>query len=307
MAIVAVPSLHVAAGGSVALRRWLDRGDLASAQTGQLQARVIEAVGLPPELQAGAAYRWWGQTGQRSDEWLAAADPVHMEARLDHLCVRHVGLAPAEELQALAEDLNTALQQDGYSFVRNEGALYLRSERPFETSIQPPATIDGLPPDEFMPAGPSGQAYLRLTNEIQMILHANRINTARQGRGLPALNSLWIWGGGVAPTAIEQPLPTLYASDPLVRGAWYSRQGRVVDWTGEAPGRDAFAPGVVILPSADAVPSELANCLEQARQALSGGIVNLVRILTSDGFELRLRRSDRWRFWRRGPVWERAK
>ena len=38
-------------------------------------AHALPAAGL-------AALRFWGQTGERSDAWIAAADPVHLEARL---------------------------------------------------------------------------------------------------------------------------------------------------------------------------------------------------------------------------------
>ena len=46
-------------------------------------------------------------------------------------------------------------------------------------------------------------------------------------------------------------------------------------------------------------PVGVGDAHAQARQALSSGLVNQVRILTSDGSDLRLRRTDRWRFWRR--------
>ena len=67
---------------------WLAQSDLTQ-ETGpkELLARIIQETGLPYPEQGFAALRMWGQTGDRPTTWIAAADPVYLEPRLDHLCL----------------------------------------------------------------------------------------------------------------------------------------------------------------------------------------------------------------------------
>ena len=57
-----------------------------------------------------------------------------------------------------------------------------------------------------------------LLNEAQMVLHAHPVNEAREARGEPAVNSLWLWGAGRAARRARR-WQSVAADDPAVLGA----------------------------------------------------------------------------------------
>jgi hypothetical protein len=54
--------------------------------------------------------------------------------------------------------------------------------------------------------------------EAQMLLSSHEINAAREARGAPAINSLWLWGGGEWPVKVTAPYTAIYADDVFARG-----------------------------------------------------------------------------------------
>jgi hypothetical protein len=60
--------------------------------------------------------------------------------------------------------------------------------------------------DRWLGADPRQRALRRLQGEVQMLLHDHPINEARQGQGLPPVNSVWLSGCGVA-QAVAGPVP----------------------------------------------------------------------------------------------------
>ena len=61
-------------------------------------------------------------------------------------------------------------------------------------------------------------AARRAAHRSQMLLHAHPVNEAREARGEPAVNSLWLWGAGRAPSA-RSSWRSVAADDPAVLGA----------------------------------------------------------------------------------------
>jgi hypothetical protein len=57
-----------------------------------------------------------------------------------------------------------------------------------------------------------------LLTEVQMVLHAHPVNEAREARGEPTVNSVWLWGAGRAMRA-SCPWQSVAADDPAVIGA----------------------------------------------------------------------------------------
>jgi hypothetical protein len=57
-----------------------------------------------------------------------------------------------------------------------------------------------------------------LLTEIQMLLHAHPVNEAREARGEPAVNSLWIWGAGLMPREAHGAWRSVAAADPAALG-----------------------------------------------------------------------------------------
>jgi len=307
-AIVALPSL---AGNGVTdkgLRRWLSRAVVSrSEQPRELLESVLGVLKLPYPDDGIAALRMWGQTGDRPTVWVAAADPVYLEPRLDHLCLHALGSD-----QLLAADLRTILDylqetlanNERFGFARIGSCGYLRADDPLSTAQFPAIVIDQQPPDEFMPTGEESGSYRKLRSEVEMALHDHEVNLRRQSEGLPPINSLWLWGGGLAPEQITEPRPPLFGNDPLLKGYWFSRTGVVDNWPGSIEAcLEASVAGFVAIPEVgDNGDGWIESCLRELRTALRSGRISKLILILADGHEVQVRRSSRWRFWRRSPA-----
>ncbi|MCZ6665137.1 MAG: hypothetical protein O7B81_07520, partial [Gammaproteobacteria bacterium] len=146
-------------------------------------------------------------------------------------------------------------------------------------------------------------SYRRLRSEVEMALHDHEVNLRRQSEGLPPINSLWLWGGGFAPEQNTEPRPPLFADDPMLKGYWFSKTGVTSDWPGSiAACLEASVAGFVAVPGAGENDHDwIEPCLLELRAALRSGRVSKLVLILADGHEVHVRRSNRWRFWRRSP------
>ncbi len=86
-----------------------------------------------------------------------------------------------------------------------------------------PAAVAQMSLSDWWPQDPSFKAWRRLLNEIQMLWHTHPVNTMRVERGLPPINSLWLYGGacGWRPTASPSPVHTIHLlADACLEGDW---------------------------------------------------------------------------------------
>lgn len=287
------------------LLRSLSRGQLEEVPTPlEPLAEVLREFGHERLGEGLAALRMWGQTGDRPGAWVAAADPVYMEPRLDRLFLHVLGPDDVSktELRRLFDGLQDTLGKDGalgFALLGNCG--YIRSEHPMVTAQVPAACLDGENPQGAMPPAESAAGTLNLVSEIEMTLHSQPVNAERLSRGKPPVNSLWIWGGGVAPEHGATRVPPLFADEPLLRGYWESVGGRNENWPGSAGAcLDATSGGFVgVIPSGRAQAPELEAELLTLCDALRSGRLGRMVLISADGVRLTLGRFDRLRFWRR--------
>ena len=268
---------------------------------------MLGALNLPYPDDGIAALRMWGQTGDRPTVWVAAADPVYLEPRLDHLCLHALdGDATAmADLRTLLDYLQETLaDNERFGFARIGSCGYVRADAPLATAQYPAIVIDQQRPDEFMPSGEESGSYRKLRSEVEMALHDHEVNLRRQSEGLPPINSLWLWGGGFAPEQHTEPHPPLFGDDPLLKGYWLSKTGVVADWPGSiAACLEASLAGFVAVPNAGENDVDwIEPCLHELRAALWSGRVSKLVLIIADGHEIHVQRSNRWRFWRRSPT-----
>ena len=304
-AVVVLPAVGGGRLANSGLCRWLAKGDLRRlAAPRELLARVLDALGLPCPESGLAALRMWGQTGERPTVWVAAADPVYLEPRLDHLALHALDAesVPPADLRPLIDHLQATLAGDGsIGFARLGRHGYLRAAEPIATAAVPPYVAHLDMPNEYLPKGAGADAYRRLASEVEMALHDHAVNLDRVSRGLQPVNSLWFWGGGYAPEQAALPLPPLYANDPQLVGYWLSKSAAVHAWPGNlAECAESTAAGFVA-----AVPEQddaalLEACLAELEGLLRAGRINRVVLMFRDGIEASVERRHRWRFWRRG-------
>ena len=304
-AIVVLPAGRNGRISSQQQRRWLSRSTLqASDSPMEMLTRVLSAAGLPPVEEGLAALRLWGQTGDRPNVWIAAADPVHLEARLDHLCLNALQGEQSlkSDLRTIFDFLQRSLGEDtSFAFARIGKFGYLRGNEAIATASLSAAVIDGLEPDEFMPARESAAGHHKLLGEMQMCLHEHEVNQRRESLGLLPVNSLWFWGGGEAPEKKLQKLPHLFGGDPLFKGYWESCTGLVEPWLGSVEKclDIAVKDLVVVTPASGDGADFLATCLMELRDLLKSGRLHSLVLLFRDGLTAEVGRFDAFRFWRR--------
>lgn len=167
------------------------------------------------------------------------------------------------------------------------------------TAAMPAAAIDGRQPDDFMPSGAGTAGYHRLTSELQLCLHEHEVNVRREDEGLLPINSVWFWGGGLAPEKKVQLLPPFFGEEPLFQGFWASCTGVVAPWPGSFAAclEIAVRDLVVMTPAEDS--DSLAIYLNELRGLLKSGTIDRLVLLFRDGLVAEAGRFDAFRFWRR--------
>jgi len=304
-AVVVLPAVSGGRLTEPSLKRWLARSDIRQLEEPQeLLASILGALNLPyPEAGLGAL-RMWGQTGDRPTVWIAAADPIYLEPRLDHLCLhaQDAETAPAAELRTLIDHLQaTLVDSENFGFARLGSCGYLRANTPIATADVPPNVVHRDMPNEFMPSGDAAGSYRSLVSEVEMALHDHEVNVRRQEQGLQPINCLWFWGGGFAPEQQTVPHPPLFANDPLLIGHWLSRTGVVASWPGDiASCVEASLNGfIAVIPEQDDA-EVLDRCLHELRDLIRSRRVSRLTLMFRDGIVADVERSHRWRMWRRG-------
>lgn len=292
------------------LRAWLAQGDLEVIDAPyDWLALVLTEIGASCANDGRAALRMWGQTGDRPDAWIAGADPVHLEARLDHLCLYALDGPGLErhEMRALFDHLQRTLGEGSrYGFARVGTCGYVSAEQPFATALLPAACLNQRVPNDFLPAGEAAAGQRALQSEIEMALHEHATNLERESAGKQPVNSLWLWGGGIAPKQQTRATPPLFGNDALLTGWWLAHTAVAGPWPGSiAACIDAAVSGFVAIVPAD---EQVEALLEELRAALAARRVGRLVLLSRDGIRVELRRAHALRIWRRtSPLLEAAR
>ena len=302
-AIVLLPAPPTADAVPPSMRRWLRQLDVQPQDTraATTLSRVLTVLRRDVQSAEFGALRLWGQTGDRPRAWLAAADPVYLDARLDHVVV-----CPMDDREQLAADLEAAFAalqahlggEGDIRFCAAGNAGYLRAAEPMLTASEPPEAVYGRELGSVLPTGHRAGDYQRLLSEIQMVLHQASFQARRVAGGLQPINGLWVWGGGSAGEPIDEPLPPLYSRDPLLRGYWYQRGQSVGVWPGSllACAAQSAAGFVAALP-AEAKRSNSSACLDSlrdTRRLLESGRLDTVRLFFDSDVSVHARRRRWW-------------
>jgi hypothetical protein len=288
-----------------ALELLLARGRSRAAPAQPLEGWLQEAFDLEDGPFPAGALTLLACGGDPGALRWARADPVHLRVMRDHVVVAPVEALDlsGEEARALCDALN-----------RHFPDLNLTACEPRRwcATIQEP--VDAPNPLEL--AGreidPPRQAA-RLLNEAQMVLHAHPVNEAREARGEPAVNSLWLWGAGRA-TQARCPWQSVAADDPAALGAARLAGARhrplarsAEDWLGRLPedGRH-----LAVLDALRASAQETLHAVIEALErdwfapllaALRAGRIGMVTVHVPDSAEalsFETIRGDLRRFWR---------
>jgi hypothetical protein len=237
---------------------------------------------------------------------------VHLRLMRDHLVVAPAAAFPLSREEA--GELCAALTQHfaGTATFRAIDAQRwcARIERAFEAAAAPALELAG----REVELARGGNALL---NEAQMLLHAHPVNEAREARGEPAVNSVWLWGTGAAPGEPNAQWQSVSAEDPLVLGLGRSAGlrhralgGGGGPWLERAPedGRHLVVLDSLRAPLALSEPAEARAALEALERdwfapllaALRAGRIGMATLHVPDaGAAYETIRGDLRRFWRR--------
>jgi hypothetical protein len=214
-----VPGLFAApsAARRPAAELLIARGRCTSGASRGLEEWLHDAFALGDEpLPAGALTLLAGGGEPAGDSW-SRADPVHLRLMRDRLV-----LVPAAALRvtsgeaaALCDALNRHFGERLALQVIDAERWVARTPPELALGSAPPLALAGR---DVAAAMPANSAAHRLLNEAQMVLHSQPVNEAREERGEPAINSLWLWGAGRLASIGEPSWHSVSASEPLALG-----------------------------------------------------------------------------------------
>lgn len=254
-----------------------------------------------------------GLPDARDGCWLCA-DPVHLRFHHERIILADASAfeLPIEQARALADGLNAAFGDVGRFFVADARRWYLRLEADAAWSELPLSAVSGRRVEGELPAEPQASRLRAWLNEMQMLLHGHPVNQDRQAAGLPAVNSLWLWGAGRLGTVAPSGCDGVWSDDPLARGLaraaglpLHARARHLDTLSGAAPLAvldDPLAPALVEDGRGwrEALERLDRDWFSPVRAAL--GRVSAARLLATTAYGLidhEVSAGERFRFWRR--------
>lgn len=322
-----VPGLFAEASGArvPALELLLARGRAASAESVSVEAWLQEHFGLADEtIAAGALTLAAAGEEPQADCW-ARADPVHLRLMRDRLIMvpSAAFTLSRDEAQALVEALNAHFGDRLWLKAVEPGRWCARLERHLAFDAGSPLHAAGRDVDLALRiGGEAGKRWGTLLNEIQMLLHAHPVNQAREARGEPMVNSLWLWGAGSAPKVAPARWQSVTAEDPVALGLARRAGARSRRLPPSAPawlegggeGQHLVLLDALRAPLALGERARYRECIEALEEswfaplldALRAGRVGMVTLHVPDslGASFETIRGDLRRFWRRPKALE---
>lgn len=295
------------------LARWLGRPDLAPHAPASIAAAALEA-GAQHTPPTGAV------TSPAGTVWLAT--PVHLIAGLTNLHLDRRGLLrlSPEDRAVCAADFNSTFgDADLHLQPLPSGEFLLRGPAAWSAVTTEPARAIVTDLGSSLPNGNGGGALRRLGAELEMWLHSLALNDARRRRGELTVSTLWLWGGGpLEPLkSASAPMTDLACgTDPYLAGLWHLQGASsrpVPDRLGDLlsdPKPERAALVLEITPLLQTNPNWTVfealvdldrRYLSPALAALHSRVLESVVLVVND-VEVRLRRGDRLKFWRRARL-----
>lgn len=179
------------------------QGTVAAEQSAPLAAAVLAGFGAMPTAAEG---HWF------------IVHPVHVQMARTHLTLadpRQLRLDEAEA-RALYESARPYFEELGQPLIYGDATTwFMRADAWQGLRTASPDCVTGMNLSDWMPEGEHAIAARKLQNEIQMLWYEHPVNEARQARGLPPVNSFWLWGG--ASGGQLSSAPAVIAGQPWLR------------------------------------------------------------------------------------------
>ena len=293
-----VPGLLSApAGRAVALELLAARGRRSKSGVQPAESWLQQAFGLGGRLNAGPI-SVLGAGGAPGDAAWTRADPVHLRILRERVLLVPAATFPVsrEEADALCDALNRHFAGVLEFRALDAHRWCARLQRDMDLGDEPPLDMAGREATTR-----PGDAML---TEVQMLLHSHPANAAREARGEPPLNSVWLWGAGRLPQDASSRFRSVSSADPFPLGlARLAGAGArplpasASAWLAPAPedGRH-----LIVLDATAGMDALERDWFAPLAAALRGGRVGMVSLHLPDaGLSFETVRGDLRRFWRR--------
>lgn len=323
-----IPGLFAAppANRLPALELLLARGRCTSETSQHVETWLHDAFDLGDAPLPAGALTLLGAGGDPGADCWARADPVDLR-----LMRERVILVPGaalqvklEEAQALCEALNKHFGERMELRVVDAQRWVARFAQDVAIQAECPLELAGRDVALGRPAGTGASFSHQVLNEAQMVLHSHPVNEAREARGEPAVNSVWLWGAGRSGKLEAEHWHSVSADDPLVLGLARAANlrhralpGSAQAWLERMPeeGRHLIVLDQLRLPLAlgaggeyqDAVATLEREWCAPLLRGLRDGRVGMLTIQVPDAAECATYetiRGDLRRFWRRPKALE---
>lgn len=305
-----------------ALETCLARSERAQSPGIDLESQIFALFGINSPADADlpiAAVTRALDLGVIDKGWWLRADPVHLRPERDRLILVDTQAVPLaqEEADRLAAELIEAYGEEGWLLkAPRPGRWYFKPARAARIVTTPLPRVVGKDIHPYLPQGKDGKVWHTILNEMQILLHTATVNTEREQRGEPPINSLWFWGGGRLPNISAVDWVHVYSEEPVTLAL--ARLSEVpssacpkgfADWDRQA---QQSGPHLVVLDQLRGAVqygdidrwTELTERFDREwmaplLDAVKAGSVSELTIYTDSGRAYRLKRSHARRWWRR--------
>ncbi|NNE63125.1 MAG: hypothetical protein HKN34_03495 [Gammaproteobacteria bacterium] len=215
-----------------------------------------------------------------------------------------------EQISRIINDLAHYFKKD-FTLSNINEKLWLMRLKHCQVDIQYPhiLSVIGRKADPYIQQSRETLEWYKLSNEIQMFMHSHEVNQQRLQEGLPAINSLWCWGGGEV-TPLSRTDMRVYCDDFLVN-AFLTRSGLMPENPQGISDRD-FGQDSIYLdlgllralkdPRGDDIHCMLENIENRVLQPLVDGVSAgrlKLRLRVGHEFDFELNRLSSLKFWRK--------
>jgi len=241
---------------------------------------------------AVAAAAVFADCGAIDGGWVCIAAPLRYVAEMSSVRLPQDGILSLRraDAESLALDFNRVWLDSGVRMIAGaSGVLYCIFDRALNaTSIDPKDVLERHI-EAYLPAGPDSPRLRQLMSELEMWLFEHAANGDRAAQGLPAVNGLWLWGGGV-------PVDSLPAAQGFCAG------DDVFFKAFSGKNSDTGVIAVSQVPGSEGWPQVESAWLEPAVERLRARRISRLDLSAGDRcFSLSARGSRR--FWRRSKPW----
>ncbi|HET7363658.1 MAG TPA: hypothetical protein VFJ70_08830 [Burkholderiales bacterium] len=193
------------------------RGRCTSGASRGLEEWLHDAFDLGDEPLAAGALTLLAAGGEPAGYAWSRADPVHLRLMRDRLLLMPAAALriTSGEAEALCDALNRHFGERLALQVIDAGRWIARTSLELALGSTPPLALAGR---DVALAMPTDTVVHQLLNEAQMVLHAHPVNEARETRGEPAINSVWLWGAERLASIGAPSWHSLSAEEPLALG-----------------------------------------------------------------------------------------